>query len=394
MRVAQINATCGIGSTGKICADISRLLTQRGNENVVLYSSGTTDLATGVKYLTKIEEKATALLSRLGGAWGFYSRRATRRLLRQLDSFQPDVVHLHNLHAHNVNLRMLLSYLAEKEIPTVWTFHDCWAFTGYCMHYAGVGCEKWQTGCHHCSQKRQYSWLLDKSARLYQEKRRLTDALNLTVVTPSRWMADQVALSFLKDKAVRVIHNGIDRSVFTAMTQTEYPGLNKDNPVVLGVSYQWNDAKGLDAFMTMASQLPDTYQIVLVGTDDAVDRQLPRRIRSIHRTTDQKELARLYAMADVLVNPTREDTFPTVNMEALACGTPVVTYATGGSGEIPDETSGIVVPRGDIAGLVDAVRRVCEENPFTAEDCMRRAAAFDKNDRYEDYLRLYEEVMQ
>ncbi len=394
MRVAQINATCGTGSTGKICADISRLLTARGTENRVFFSAGDTDLAAGVKYLTKAEEQAAALKSRVGGSWGFYSRRATRRLIRHLDAFHPDVVHLHNLHAHNCNLSMLLSYLAEREIPTIWTFHDCWAFTGYCMHYAGVGCEKWKTGCHHCSQKSQYSWFFDKSARLYREKQRLTAPLNLTVVTPSRWMADQVKQSFLKDKPVRVIHNGIDRSVFTQIPDAICPGVDLDKSIVLGVCYNWSYSKGLDAFISLASHLPDSYQVVLVGTDDRVDRQLPTNVHTVHRTADQTALAQLYSAADVLVNPTREDTFPTVNMESLACGTPVVTFATGGSGEIPDEHSGVVVSCGDVDALTDAVRRVCEEKPFTHEDCIRRAAEFDKNDRYEDYLRLYEEVLK
>ena len=394
MRVAQINATCGAGSTGKICADISGLLSRIGVENRVFYSAGTTELTTGVKYLTKTEEQMTALLSRLGGAWGFYSRRATQRLLRRLDAFQPDVVHLHNLHAHNVNLTMLLSYLAEKKIPTVWTFHDCWAFTGYCMHYAGVGCDKWQTGCHHCSQKKRYSWFFDKSAHLYREKQRLTDALDLTVVTPSHWMADQVKRSFLKDTPVRVIHNGIDRTVFTRIPNATYPGLDTDKFIVLGVSYDWSRAKGLDAFIALANRLPERYQVVLVGTDDRVDRQLPSNVCSIHRTANQSELARLYAAADVLVNPTREDTFPTVNIEALSCGTPVITFATGGSGEIPDATCGLVVSCDDMDALTEAVQQVCGEKPFTVDACLQRAAAFDKNDRYEDYLRLYEEVLK
>lgn len=393
MRVAQINATCGLGSTGKICADISRLLTREGIENRVFYSSGDTDLPAGVRYLSKAEEKTAALLSRVCGDWGFHSRHATRRLVDGLDSFRPDVVHLHNLHGHNCHLSMLLSYLANKGIPVIWTFHDCWAFTGYCMHYAGIGCDKWQTECHHCSQKNQYTWFLDQSTRLYREKQRLTQALNLTVVTPSQWMADQVKRSFLKNKPICVIPNGIDRSVF-GREQSTATATVADKHTVLGVSYQWNYAKGLDAFITMAEQLPDTYQVVLVGTDHRVDRQLPPNIRSIHRTADQQELARLYRTADVLVNPTREDTFPTVNIEALACGTPVVTYATGGSGEIPDSHSGIVVPRGDVDALIAAVRRVCEEKPFTPEDCMSRSAAFDKNDRYEDYLHLYKEVLK
>ena len=260
---------------------------------------------------------------------------------------------------------------------------------------AAIGCDKYRTGCHHCPLIGQYpKTYFDFSKTMYRKKRQwFTGVKNLTIVTPSHWLAGKVGESFLQDYPVQVIHNGIDRTVFKPCTEDvrqKYGITGKY--VALGVAYAWDDKKGLDAMLHLSEALGSDYQIVLVGTDENVDAKLPEGIVSIHRTQNQQELAQLYSVADVFVNPTREDTFPTVNMEALCCGTPIVTIATGGSPEILSEDCGLVVPKNDLQGLANAVRRVCEERLFTADACVQRGQRFDGQNCIEEYLELYERI--
>lgn len=392
MKIAQINITCSAGSTGTICVSVSRLLTEAGMENYILYASGKSSEPVGRRYMSLPEIKFQALKAKVSGNYGFQSKAATRRLIAELDRIAPDIVHLHNLHSHNVHLGMLFTYLKEKRIKVFWTFHDCWAFTGYCPHYDMIGCSRWkEDGCGNCPQRTHYSWVFDRSAGLFAKKKQLFSGLDLTIITPSQWLADQVKRSFLKECPVEVIHNGIDLSVFSPRESDFRKEYQLENQrILLGVAFGWGQRKGLDVFLRLAKRLdPEKFRIVLVGTDETVDKQLPANVISIHRTADQKELAEIYSAADVLVNPTREDTFPTVNMEALACGTPVVTFRTGGSPETIDEKTGIVVDRDDEEALYAAIVSLCEANPLSREDCRKRAEQFDANSRFEEYVALY-----
>lgn len=395
MRVAQINATCSRGSTGKICHGISELVTESGFENMVYYVSSSTDYKLAVKYATEREIRTAAFASRVFGNWGFNNKRSTERLIAELESFNPDIVHLHNIHGHNCHLELLFNYLKGEKAKVVWTFHDCWAFTGYCMHYDMIGCDKWQSQCNNCPQKKDYSWFFDKSEKLYKKKKELFTGLDLTIVTPSKWLCSNVKSSFLKDCPVKVINNGIDLSVFcpTESNFREKYGL-ADKHIVLGVAFGWDERKGLDIFADLSKKLSDCYKIVLVGTNDSVDKTLPDNIISIHRTQNQRELAEIYTAADVFVNPTREENYPTVNMEALACGTPVVTFDTGGSAEIIDSTCGIAVKKNDTDSLKREIIRVSECSIFTKEDCLKRAERFDMYKRFQEYIDLYREVMK
>ncbi len=392
MKVAQINATCGVGSTGKICSSVATLLSENGIENIVLYSQGDTADSHGIGYGNAFERKADALKARLFGDYGFHSKAATKRLIAELERFSPDVVHLHNLHAHNAHLEQLLSYLAFRKTKVFWTFHDCWAFTGYCMHYDMIGCEKWKTQCGCCPQKREYSWIFDRSRELFERKKRLLGELDLTIVTPSQWLADQVKQSFLKDCPVEVIPNGIDLSVFSP-TESDFKerfGF-QDKKIVLGVAFGWDERKGLDVFEELSRRLPDDYRIVLVGTTDEVDKRLPANILTVHRTQNQRELAAIYTAADVLVNPTREDTFPTVNMEALACGTPVVTFQTGGSPETVNEACGAVVARNDMDAMKREICRVCQNASSMTYACRLQGERFEDRHCFREYVALYQE---
>ncbi len=391
MKIVQINTTCGLGSTGKISLSISKILNDNGIENYILYSSGRSDYDQGIRYMTNREVKAGTLESRICGNLGFESTFATRKLIKILDEIKPDIVHIHNIHSHNCNIDTLFDYLKNKKIHVIWTFHDCWAFTGYCTYFSFIGCDKWKTQCSKCPEVRKYSWFSDSSEHLYESKKRILSDIDMTIVTPSSWLAGLVKESFLKSCNIEVINNGIDTEIFRPIQsefRTEY-GISDADHIILGVSFEWGHRKGLDVFVNLADRLPENYKIVLVGTNDNIDKKLPSNIISIHRTHNQQELAKIYSVADVFVNPTREDNFPTVNMEALACGTPVITFNTGGSPELLDDTCGVVVRQGDIEGLSEAILNNVGTGTFTAEMCLKRSQRYEQKECFSKYLDLY-----
>ena len=262
-----------------------------------------------------------------------------------------------------------------------------------------IKCDKWKTGCYRCPQYKEYpKSLFDNSKKMYRLKKKLfTGVENMTIVTPSEWLADLVKQSFLKYYPVKVIHNGIDLNIFkpTPSDFKEKYNIPDSKHILLGVAFGWGKRKGLDVFIELAKRLDyNKYQIVLVGTDDITDKQLPTEIISIHRTQNQQELAEIYTAADVFVNPTREENYPTVNMEAIACGTPIITFKTGGSPEIITEKTGVVVDCDDIDAMQKEIKRICEIKPFTKEDCINQAKLFDMNDRFQEYVDLYKEIVQ
>lgn len=392
MKIVQINATCGAGSTGKIVISVSRLLNEAGIENHILYSLNNSDYEFGIKYTDYKTVRTQTLYSRIFGNYGFEAKDATKKLLLQLDKIKPDIIHIHNIHSHDCNLELLFNYIKKNNIKTYWTFHDCWAFTGYCPYFDMVGCDKWQSECENCSQAKRFSWFFDRSKYLFNKKKELFEGLDLTIITPSKWLADLVEKSFLKEYPVKVINNGIDLSVFKPCDSDFREKYNcKDKFILLGVSFEWEQRKGLDVFIELAKRLDDRFQIVLVGTNDEVDKQLPENIISIHRTNNQTELAEIYSAADLFVNPTREENYPTVNMESLACGTPVLTFNTGGSPEIIDETCGLVVPKNDKEAIFNEIIRISKEKPYSKAACLERAKSFDMNERFKEYVELYKE---
>lgn len=393
MKVVQINSVCGSGSTGKICVSVSELLTQKGIENYIFYAYGNSDYAIGKRYMSLCKVKLNAVKARVFGNWGFDSAKATKRLIGELDKIQPDIIHLHNLHAHNVHLDVLFSYLKEKKTKIIWTFHDCWAFTGYCPHYDMIGCYQWKTGCRSCPQRKQYSWFFDRSRYVYEKKKELFTGLDMTIVTPSHWLAEQVKQSFFKDYPVKVIHNGIDLEVFRPRESNFRKKYDLEEKfILLGVAFGWGVRKGLDVFVELSKRLDERFQIVLVGTDEKVDRQLPDNIISIHRTQNQIELAEIYTIADLFINPTREENYPTVNMESIACGTPVITFDTGGSPEIVDESCGRVVKKDDISALEYEIINMYKSKMYATENCRKRALQFDMQQKYMEYLNMYEKL--
>lgn len=400
MKIVEIN-TVDYGSTGKIMFLIAQRA-KREKDEVWTFSVAPKRIRKkqeGHKYYaTYFEYAIHYVLGKFTGGNGLFSVMPTLRLIKKLKTTCPNVVHLHNLHGFCINLPILFWYLKKTNVQVVWTLHDCWAFTGHCAHYLSATCDKWKTGCRNCPIYKGYpESIFDNSKWMWKAKKKwFTGLKNMVIVTPSKWLASQVHESFLKEYPIKVLNNGIDLRVFVPTTNKEKGkyGIPCGQKVILGVAFEWGYKKGLDAFLKLANLLDESYQIVLVGTNNKIDAQLPKNILSIHRTQDQKELADIYSAADVFVNPTREETFPTVNMEALACGTPVITFNTGGSPEIIDETCGIVVPCDDIPALEKAIYHVVEDKPFTAEACRKRAEQFDMHDKFAEYVKLYHDLCE
>ena len=291
---------------------------------------------------------------------------------------------------------MLMNYIDKYNIPVIWTLHDAWAYTGRCNGYT---CDKWKQGCGNCPQLKAYppSLFIDNSSSTYKSRNKLYNSIkNLTIVTPSKWLADLGKYSFFKDKDIKVINNGINLDVFKPI-DSEFKKENNidDKYLILGLAYDWIDPrKGLDSFIALSSSLPSNYQIVLVGTNDKVDAILPKNIISIHRTYNQEELAKLYTAADVFVSPTKADNFPTVNIEALACGTPVITYDAGGSKESLNDKCGTYVPIGDIKKLQIEIINCCENKPYKKQDCIERSKKYNMYNKFNEYVNLYKNIIQ
>ncbi len=399
MRICQINGGV-FGSTGRIIFNVSEKARQNKMEAICLSPVTSTNRfkEPGHKYIKIGNYKArqlSVLLARITGFNGCFSHFATVMALKKIKEFNPDIIHLHNMHDSYINLPMLFRFIKKHNIKTVWTLHDCWAFTGHCTHFVMYNCDKWQSECKNCSHKNVYPIsLFDNSKKMHRLKKKWIKGIkSLTIVTPSKWLAQMAKQSFLKEYPIQVINNGIDLNIFkpTPSDFRKKHGL-ENKKIVLGVAFGWGEKKGLDVFERLAETLDEDIKIVLVGTDSNIDAQLPKNILSIHRTQSQTELAEIYTAADLFVNCTREDTFPTVNIEALACGTPVITFKTGGSPEILDENCGIVVDLDDVDGIEMQIRYVLEQRPFSKEDCLNRAKQFDMNDKFMEYIELYKKL--
>jgi putative colanic acid biosynthesis glycosyltransferase len=399
MRVVQINSVCGEGSTGRIVSDLHNILIEHGHESYIAYGrNGSGNGGTAIRIGTNFDVYCHVAITRLFDAHAIGSRKATVRFVKRLSELKPDVIHLHNLHGYYVNIQVLFDYLKNSDIPVVWTLHDCWAFTGHCAHFINIGCNRWETQCHSCPQKKSYpkSEFIDRSRANHNMKRRLFSGVEkLTIVTPSGWLADLASKSFLKNYNIRVIPNGIELEIFRptpSLFRSEY-GLD-DSFVILGVASHWTKEKGYHFFMELSRHLNDGEVIVLVGLTEKQRRSLPANVIGIGRL-GADELAKIYSAADVFLNPTQADTFPTTNLEALACGTPIITFATGGSGEAVGDGCGYVVDKGALSEVVERIREVSRKGKCSfTQHCIERARqAYSKELRFREYVRLYEELL-
>lgn len=399
-KLLQINVCIAAKSTGRIAEQIGQLAMENGFDSYIAYGDEThPSKSVSIKIGTNFERLLHRVANRFFDLQGRASYFATKRFLKKVDEIKPDIVHLHNLHCCYLNYRLLFDYLVNNNIPIVWTLHDCWSMTGSCAHFDFVGCNKWKTGCRNCKQRLKFR--LDNSSSNYAlKKKTFTRPENMTVVPVSNWLGGIVKESYLSKYNVQVIYNGVDLNVFRPMPQNDLKNklnIAPDKFILLGVGTAWSNEKGLREFIELSRN--NQYQVVLVGVSDELKQQLPSEIISIAKTDSQQELADYYSMADVLVNPTYNDSFPTVNLEALACGTPVITYRTGGSPEAVNENTGIVVSRGDVDGLKNAVESLRIEDEMQVsirrKQCRERAEImFDKNARYNDYMNLYKSILK
>lgn len=397
----QINTTVNSCSHGRIAEEIGQLAMQQGWKSYIAYGRNERPSKSNlIKVGTEQDIKLQGLQTRLFDRHGVGSKNATMKLIEKIKEIKPNIIHLHNIHGYYLNIEILFNYLCSVDIPIVWTLHDCWTMTGHCAWFEFVGCEKWKTQCYSCSQIREYpgSFFIDHSKRNYILKKALfTSVKNMTLVPVSNWLKDIVSSSFLAGYPVQTINNGVDIHVFSPKNRDEMRsklGLT-DFFILLGVASVWEKRKGLDDFLRLSKELPGFCKIVLVGLNNKQLRKLPSNVLGIARTENVKQLSELYSVADLFVNPTWEDNFPTSNLEALACGTPVLTYRTGGSVEAITSETGFIVEQGDLNGILNAVNVVKEKGKsYYSTACRERANnSFNKDNRYKEYIKLYEKLI-
>ena len=394
MKVLQIN-TFGNLSTGKIAVDIYRTLKARGSEGVVAFARN--DVPGDVPSFrigNSFSVYADGVFTRFTDKAGHYSKGATAKLIKQIKEYDPDIIHLHNLHGYYINVPMLFEYLAEADKPVVWTLHDCWSYTGHCCYYSMAGCDKWKTeGCRSCPLKKAYpaSLICDNSAKNFAEKNKMFHSVkNLNLVCVSNWLFSELKDSFLKDIPSRVIYNGIDTNVFKPSSGNFRIKYNiGDKRIVLGVASTWDTRKGLSDFIELSKILDDRYRIVLVGLNDKEKRLLPDNMTGIGRTDGPKELAEIYSAANVLFNASVEETFGLPNVEAIACGTPVVAYNCTGIPETMTDNDGYIVEPHDLKSVAEKIGLICDAGKRLDTGSFR----FSKDKTYEAYMKLYEELI-
>lgn len=399
MKVLQINAVSGIRSTGRICVEISDYLSKNGDKGYIAYSGGI-PYKKGYKIGTPFEIKLHGLFSRIFGLQTYFSRKGTRKLLNYMDDLKPDVVHLHNLHANYINLKLLLTYLAEHDVPTVLTLHDCWFYTGKCCHYTIQNCFKWQSECFDCPRihKDNPSWFLDRTKKMYRNKKEWFGKIpRLAVVGVSDWITNEARMSFLSSaKILTRIYNWIDIEVFKPVNTDELRHkLGLENKfIVLAVASGWSNNKGLDKIIDLAGKIPEDMKIILVG-NMRKSVNLPGNIIHIEETHNVNKLVEYYSMADVFINLSLEETFGKVTAEALACGTPVIVIKSTANPELVGEKCGYVLEEINITDLLNILLKVREnKKEYYSEYCKDFAYRnFNIHYRLTEHTDIYKEII-
>ncbi len=362
MKILLINSVCGIRSTGRICTDLAEGYEKEGHEVKIAYGRESVPekyQKYAIRIGTELGVRFSALHTRMTDKHGFSNVHATKKFLEWAEEYQPDLLWLHNLHGYYINIELLFAWIKKHpDMQVKWTLHDCWAFTGHCSYFTMAECDQWKTHCMHCVQSNRYpvSYTDHCQGNFDRKKAAFCGVKNMILITPSKWLAGLVKESFLSEYPVEVHYNTIDTNVFkpTPSNFRERYGL-QNKKIVLGVASVWDERKGLNDFYKLSEMLDERFIIVLVGLTSKQLKTLPRKIIGITRTNNVKELAEIYTAADVFVNPTYEDNYPTVNLEAQACGTPVITYDTGGSPESA-KRYGEIVEVGNVEKLLRNIK--------------------------------------
>lgn len=399
MRIAEINITYGIGSTGRIVEDLCHSLKEVDIEYSVLcgYSMNSNDeniFSVFKRY--PLLDQVNTVLNRFSGLTGYRNRFRTKKAIKWLKSQKPDLIHLHNIHGDWINIFALIEYIKDEGLPVIWTLHDCWSFTGRCSHFELNGCYKWKAGCGKCSFKNVYpkSYLLDFSSLMWSNKKELFCGIeSLTIATPSKWLSNYVKESFLNEYPVRVINNGINTDVFNYIENTT---IKIEKKIILGVANSWSKTKGLNDFLKLDKMINHKkYQIVLIGLNNRQMTQIPDSIIKVHRTTSADELVDYYRKAFVFLNLTYQDNFPTTNLEALCCGCPVITYLTGGSPESISENTGFVVNQGDVNRVYELIEDINKNGVFQKEEIsFNSIMRFSRQNSNKAYIELFKKTIQ
>lgn len=362
MKIVFINSVCGVGSTGRIIEDLAKEEVNKGNQVMIAYGRGKYKVEGVVMYRigTILNTIIHGMETRFFDNHGFSSRLATRRFLRVLDEFKPEMIHIHNIHGYYLNVKLLFDYIKSHSISTKWTLHDCWPITGHCS-FAGeeIGCEKWKDGCYECKMKKCYpaSYFCDKSKINYQIKRNTFSGVrDLLLISPSQWLADVTRESFLKGYPVVVIRNKIDLISFKPTPSDFRKVFGLENKFIfLCVGFAWDKWKISDLII-ISNSLLENEVLVIVGMNKNSIRLMHNQTIGIERTDSKEELAKIYSAADVFINPTYSDNYPTVNLEAEACGTRVVCYDSGGCRETICKIDSYIVPKGNVVELLKRAR--------------------------------------
>ncbi len=395
MRILQINTVCGISSTGRIAVDIAEELHKQGHSCKILYGVGDVPAkyaSYACKISTPLGVKIASAKRKFFDAEGLSNRCSTYKAIAEIRNFAPDIIHLHNIHGCYLHYPTLFRFLKKYNRPIVWTMHDCWLFTGHCAYFDYANCNRWQSQCMHCPQSTKGyppNLFLDRSKQNFACKKRYFTGLPITLVSPSRWLAKLSKQSFLH-YPVRVIYNAVNAEVFK-----EKGTSTNAKKILLSVANDWDERKGLKYLLALHQRLnPAQYQVVVIGLSKAQCQSLPTGMVGIERTQNIEELVQYYQQADVFVNPTLEDNMPLVNLEALACGTPLVVFDTGGCPEICPKEVGEVVPKGDIEALQKAVEQVATQSKSYTPACIEYAKQFQKQNIYQQYIDLYQELQK
>ena len=397
MKVLLINLTMGIGSTGKIVAEIKKETERAGGKAYVAYGfyrSHECDCYQ-IRKGGKLAVVYELYRIRFTGYHGYTSKRATQKLIGYIKEIEPDIINLHNIHSGYLNLPVLFQFLREFTKPIVWTIHDCWPFTGHCSYYSMIKCAKWKKGCYDCKNRYAYPqrYLFDRSAYQWKDKREMfTNIECMELVTPSKWLADEIGESFLKSYPVRVISNGINLNVFQYRDSKIKKRLNIENKkVILGVAMSWGKRKGLDDFFQLSTLLDDSYVIILIGLKKAY-KEYPKII-PVGRTENQQQLAEFYSSAECFVNPSREETLGMTTIEAMACGIPVITYNRTAVSEPVGNDCGIILEEDRPEKIVEAIHLIENSNIDYRRVCRKHAEEhFNSEDCFRQYIELYQSL--